>query len=94
MQGPALIQAGMPRRAPAAAAHAPDWVLDSRFHLLSLPLVYAMLALRVLVSYVSTFAMARQAEPIAIAGGTGADPLAFPHDWHRSVIADFSRRTG
>ena len=23
------------------------------------------------------------------AGGTGADPLAFPHDWHRSVIADF-----
>ena len=23
------------------------------------------------------------------AGGTGADPMAFPHDWHRSVIADF-----
>jgi UDP-N-acetyl-2-amino-2-deoxyglucuronate dehydrogenase len=22
-------------------------------------------------------------------GGTGADPMAFPHDWHRSVIADF-----
>lgn len=23
------------------------------------------------------------------AGGTGADPMAFPHDWHRSVMADF-----
>lgn len=23
------------------------------------------------------------------AGGTGADPMAFPHDYHRSVIADF-----
>jgi predicted dehydrogenase len=23
------------------------------------------------------------------AGGTGADPMAFPHDWHRSVHADF-----
>ena len=23
------------------------------------------------------------------AGGTGADPMAFPHDWHRAVIADF-----
>jgi predicted dehydrogenase len=23
------------------------------------------------------------------AGGTGADPMAFPHDWHRSVYADF-----
>lgn len=22
-------------------------------------------------------------------GGTGADPMAFPHDWHRSVLADF-----
>lgn len=22
-------------------------------------------------------------------GGTGADPMAFPHDWHRGVIADF-----
>jgi predicted dehydrogenase len=22
-------------------------------------------------------------------GGTGADPMAFPHDWHRSLIADF-----
>ncbi|MDP2084520.1 MAG: Gfo/Idh/MocA family oxidoreductase [Gemmobacter sp.] len=23
------------------------------------------------------------------AGGTGADPMAFPHDWHRAVMADF-----
>ncbi len=22
-------------------------------------------------------------------GGTGADPMAFPHDWHRAVMADF-----
>jgi predicted dehydrogenase len=22
-------------------------------------------------------------------GGTGADPMAFPHDWHRALIADF-----
>jgi UDP-N-acetyl-2-amino-2-deoxyglucuronate dehydrogenase len=22
-------------------------------------------------------------------GGTGADPMAFPHDWHRGVWADF-----
>ncbi|MFC7554395.1 hypothetical protein ACFQU7_22605 [Pseudoroseomonas wenyumeiae] len=22
-------------------------------------------------------------------GGTGADPMAFPHDYHRSVLADF-----
>jgi predicted dehydrogenase len=27
--------------------------------------------------------------PAAAAGGTGADPMAFPHDWHRSVIEDF-----
>jgi predicted dehydrogenase len=26
------------------------------------------------------------------AGGTGADPMAFPNDWHRGVIADFSCR--
>ncbi len=34
--------------------------------------------------------------PDAGAGGTGADPMAFPHDWHRAVIADFFRavRTG
>ena len=25
----------------------------------------------------------------AAAGGTGADPMAFPHDWHRSLLADF-----
>ncbi len=23
------------------------------------------------------------------AGGTGADPMAFPHDWHRGLIEDF-----
>lgn len=28
-----------------------------------------------------------EADPSA--GGTGADPMAFPHDWHRAVIADF-----
>lgn len=30
------------------------------------------------------------------AGGTGADPMAFPHDYHRSVMADFvaAVRTG
>jgi UDP-N-acetyl-2-amino-2-deoxyglucuronate dehydrogenase len=22
-------------------------------------------------------------------GGTGADPMAFPHDWHRGVLEDF-----
>jgi predicted dehydrogenase len=22
-------------------------------------------------------------------GGTGADPMAFPHDWHRSLLTDF-----
>jgi predicted dehydrogenase len=22
-------------------------------------------------------------------GGTGADPMAFPHDWHRSLLEDF-----
>jgi len=25
----------------------------------------------------------------ADAGGTGADPMAFPHDWHRALIGDF-----
>lgn len=28
-------------------------------------------------------------EPDRPAGGTGADPMAFPHDWHRAVMADF-----
>ena len=28
-------------------------------------------------------------EPLATAGGTGANPMDFPHDWHRSAIADF-----
>ena len=27
--------------------------------------------------------------PVATAGGTGADPMAFPHDWHCSLIEDF-----
>ena len=27
----------------------------------------------------------------AVSGtGGGADPMAFPHDWHRDVIADFA----
>lgn len=28
-------------------------------------------------------------KPDQTAGGTGADPMAFPHDYHRGVIADF-----
>lgn len=28
-------------------------------------------------------------EPDKSAGGTGADPMAFPHDYHRAVMADF-----
>lgn len=28
-------------------------------------------------------------EPPATPGGTGADPMDFPHDWHRSLIGDF-----
>ncbi len=27
--------------------------------------------------------------PMATPGGTGADPMAFPHDWHRNVLTDF-----
>ena len=27
--------------------------------------------------------------PASTTGGTGADPMAFPHQWHRRVIADF-----
>ncbi|MEZ5830142.1 MAG: Gfo/Idh/MocA family oxidoreductase [Dongiaceae bacterium] len=27
--------------------------------------------------------------PDATAGGTGADPMAFPHDYHRALISDF-----
>jgi predicted dehydrogenase len=30
-----------------------------------------------------------QMMPDQSAGGTGADPMAFPHDYHRGVIADF-----
>ncbi len=35
-------------------------------------------------------------EPDHSAGGTGADPMAFPHDYHRAVMADFvdAVRTG
>lgn len=29
-------------------------------------------------------------DPDRSAGGTGADPMAFPHDYHRAVIADFA----
>lgn len=28
-------------------------------------------------------------EPDSSPGGTGADPMAFPNDWHRALIADF-----
>jgi len=31
----------------------------------------------------------RKFEVKAEGGGTGADPMAFPHDWHRSLLADF-----
>ena len=27
--------------------------------------------------------------PMETAGGTGAEPMDFPHDWHRDAIADF-----
>ncbi|MEX0851996.1 MAG: gfo/Idh/MocA family oxidoreductase, partial [Bauldia sp.] len=27
--------------------------------------------------------------PDATTGGTGADPMAFPHDYHRELIIDF-----
>jgi predicted dehydrogenase len=29
------------------------------------------------------------AKPDATPGGTGADPMAFPHDYHRALLADF-----
>lgn len=37
-----------------------------------------------------------EVEPDQSAGGTGADPMAFPHDYHRAVMADFVEavRTG
>jgi UDP-N-acetyl-2-amino-2-deoxyglucuronate dehydrogenase len=31
----------------------------------------------------------KMVEVKAEGGGTGADPMAFPHDWHRSVLSDF-----
>lgn len=30
-----------------------------------------------------------EARPDGSAGGTGADPMAFPHDYHRAVMVDF-----
>ena len=30
-------------------------------------------------------------DPDRSAGGTGADPMAFPHDYHRAVMADFAK---
>jgi predicted dehydrogenase len=33
-------------------------------------------------------------EPDHSAGGTGADPMAFPHDYHRAVMADFIEAVG
>lgn len=30
-------------------------------------------------------------DPDRSAGGTGADPMAFPHDYHRAVMADFAQ---
>jgi UDP-N-acetyl-2-amino-2-deoxyglucuronate dehydrogenase len=30
-----------------------------------------------------------EATPDNVGGGTGADPMAFPHGWHRELIADF-----
>jgi hypothetical protein len=30
-----------------------------------------------------------EVETDAGGGGTGADPMAFPHDWHRGVLTDF-----
>ncbi len=32
--------------------------------------------------------------PDRTAGGTGADPMAFPHEYHRSVMADFVEAIG
>ena len=31
----------------------------------------------------------KKIEVKAEGGGTGADPMAFPHDWHRSLLEDF-----
>ncbi|HUQ26816.1 MAG TPA: Gfo/Idh/MocA family oxidoreductase [Burkholderiales bacterium] len=31
----------------------------------------------------------KKLEVKAEGGGTGADPMAFPHDWHRDLLADF-----
>lgn len=31
----------------------------------------------------------KRVAPLETAGGTGANPMDFPHDWHRSAIVDF-----
>jgi predicted dehydrogenase len=31
----------------------------------------------------------KKLEVKAEGGGTGADPMAFPHDWHRDLLKDF-----
>lgn len=36
----------------------------------------------------------RELKTPAGGGGTGADPMAFPHDWHRRVLADFLDAVG
>ncbi|SKA14019.1 Gfo/Idh/MocA family protein [Consotaella salsifontis] len=33
--------------------------------------------------------MREAVEPLTTTGGTGANPMDFPHEWHRAVIADF-----
>jgi UDP-N-acetyl-2-amino-2-deoxyglucuronate dehydrogenase len=35
------------------------------------------------------FADGKKIQVQAEGGGTGADPMAFPHDWHRALLADF-----
>jgi len=42
-------------------------------------------SLKVLVQDETAFEMKTESG----GGGTGADPMAFPHDWHRGVLADF-----
>ena len=32
---------------------------------------------------------AKEIKGVGSGGGTGADPMAFPHDWHRNLLADF-----
>ena len=46
-------------------------------------------ALNVLFHDGKTIEMAPDSAGAPGAGGTGADPMAFPHDYHRAVLADF-----